>query len=154
MLICKFTEYIAPLAWSRPMDAGVRYNPRTRQAYTKKINHPLLTAYEEHMGHVAVIAMHKAGTHGPVKWPCVLSCGFTFEIPKSWSKRDREAALAGLIHHTSPPDLSNLVKAVEDGLNRVVWEDDRQVRRIVAEKDWGERNAVEVTVHAVVDNVV
>src|SRR5262245_15872321 len=40
----------------------------------------------------------------------------TFPIPSSWSRKKREAALAGLLPHTSAPDADNLLK-VTDALN-------------------------------------
>lgn len=45
-------------------------------------------------------------------------------IPKSMPKRDRVLVARGELFPTTKPDLSNLVKSVEDGLNSVVYEDD------------------------------
>lgn len=44
------------------------------------------------------------------------------------------------------PDLSNVAKAIEDGLNTVAYEDDRQIKRLVAEirRDEDERAEVEI----------
>lgn len=40
---------------------------------------------------------------------------------------------------TGRPDLSNLVKLVEDALTKNAWADDDQIVRIIAEKDFGTR---------------
>lgn len=45
-------------------------------------------------------------------------------VPASWSKRKRADALAGRIRPTGKPDGDNILKAVSDGLNLVVWTDD------------------------------
>lgn len=82
-----------------------------------------------------------------------LTCGVAFgvdvvlPIPKSWPKADKAAALAGIKLATSKPDLSNVVKAVEDGLNGVVWGDDSQiVRYLPSQKRYGLEPGVMVTV--------
>ena len=49
------------------------------------------------------------------------------EPPKSWSKKKTEQALSGLIRPTKKPDIDNLIKAIYDALNGVVWVDDSQV---------------------------
>ena len=54
-------------------------------------------------------------------------------IPKSWSERKRMEALAGALRPPKP-DLDNLVKAVLDGCNKIVYEDDQQVYSIWAKK--------------------
>lgn len=47
------------------------------------------------------------------------------EVPISWSKKDRRAALAGAILPTSKPDDDNHLK-LRDALNGIVWKDDSQ----------------------------
>ena len=51
-------------------------------------------------------------------------------------------------YHISRPDLDNIVKAILDGLNGVVFEDDAAVASIVATKQYGEER-----VEVIVENV-
>lgn len=46
--------------------------------------------------------------------------------------------------HTARPDLDNLVKAVLDGLNGVLFEDDSQVFMLVASKRYAKQESIEV----------
>ena len=48
-------------------------------------------------------------------------------VPKSWSKKKREAAIAGVIQPTTKPDVSNIVKGIEDALNGIWYKDDSQI---------------------------
>jgi len=48
------------------------------------------------------------------------------EIPASWSKKKREAALRHELRPTVKPDFDNLAKTI-DGLNTIVWVDDKQI---------------------------
>lgn len=48
-------------------------------------------------------------------------------IPRSMSKKKQSMALAGEIYPTKKPDMDNVIKAIYDGLNGVVWKDDVQV---------------------------
>jgi Holliday junction resolvase RusA-like endonuclease len=60
-----------------------------------------------------------------------------FEIPKSWSKKRRDAAIIGEVF-PGRPDIDNIVKAVLDACNGVTFEDDAQVFRIMATKRYGD----------------
>lgn len=60
---------------------------------------------------------------GPMKLTLLID----FDVPKSWSQKKREAALAGVIRPTKKPDCSNIIKACEDALNQVVYVDDVQI---------------------------
>lgn len=55
-------------------------------------------------------------------------------VPKSWSKKRKEAAENGLVYPTSKPDLDNYAKAILDGLNGIAYEDDAQVTKMSVEK--------------------
>jgi Holliday junction resolvase RusA-like endonuclease len=57
------------------------------------------------------------------------------EIPKSWSKVEREKACTTFCK--TKPDLDNIVKVICDALNGVAFKDDSQVVKVVAEKRWG-----------------
>ena len=48
-------------------------------------------------------------------------------VPASWSDKKRRSALEGELLPTTKPDIDNVVKAVLDGCNGVIWWDDVQV---------------------------
>jgi Holliday junction resolvase RusA-like endonuclease len=63
----------------------------------------------------------------PFDGPLRLSCGFYMPIPKSTSKKKRYAMLNEEIRPDKKPDMSNLLKFVEDCLNEIAWKDDSQI---------------------------
>lgn len=74
-----------------------------------------------------------------------------FEVPQSYSRKKRnQIAESGTMQvRPGKPDLDNIIKAVLDGMNGIVYRDDVQVVRLTAEKCWCEGEEmprVEVTV--------
>lgn len=69
---------------------------------------------------------------------------FVLPVPKSWPKWRIAAALAGEIVPTSKPDLDNLVKSLQDGLNGVVYADDSMIAEKRAAKRYGENPRVDL----------
>ena len=80
-----------------------------------------------------------------IEGPCVLSINAYFEVPKSKSKKFREAALNGLEYPTKKPDLSNIIKGIEDALNGVAYKDDALIVRLGVTKLYSEIPRVEVS---------
>ena len=64
---------------------------------------------------------------------------FKFEVPKSYSKKKRDEALAGNLRPTKG-DIDNYIKSVLDGLNKVAFLDDRYICNITAEKMFAEES--------------
>ena len=64
---------------------------------------------------------------------------FKFEVPKSYSKKKRDEALAGNLRPTKG-DIDNYIKSVLDGLNKVAFLDDKYICNITAEKVFAEEN--------------
>ena len=58
---------------------------------------------------------------------------FKFEVPKSYSKKERAEALAGNLR-PNKAGIDNFIKSVLDGLNKVAFLDDRYIYSITAEK--------------------
>lgn len=81
-------------------------------------------------------ARQALGDAQPLACPVDLLVEFRFAIPDSWPKWKRELAADGLVHHTKKPDCSNLVKAIEDACNGVLWKDDGQVVGSIQDKVW------------------
>lgn len=71
---------------------------------------------------------------------------FAFAVPKSYSKKKREACLNGEIAHTHRPDTDNCVKSVLDALEGAAIEQDACVVKIIAEKIYSENPFVEVVI--------
>ena len=67
-----------------------------------------------------------------------------FKIPKSTSKAEREKMLSGKIQYTKKIDADNLAKIVLDALNKLAYDDDRQVTRLLVTKKYGNRPMVVV----------
>ena len=69
-----------------------------------------------------------------------------FQVPKSTSKKKRADMLAGKIRPTKKPDLSNVIKIVEDALNMLAYRDDSQITMISARKTYCETPGVWITI--------
>ena len=70
---------------------------------------------------------------------------FKFEVPKSYSKKERAEALTGNLKPTKG-DIDNYIKSVLDGLNKVAFLDDRYICSITAEKIFAEESEVIVEI--------
>jgi Holliday junction resolvase RusA-like endonuclease len=79
-------------------------------------------------------------------FPVALSLIVLHPIPKSWSKRRQEAALAGTERPTTKPDADNVAKVVADACNGVVWVDDAQVVELSVSKRYSSTPGVMVEV--------
>lgn len=66
-------------------------------------------------------------------------------IPKSWSHKKRDAALAGVLRPATKPDWDNIAKML-DALNEVAWDDDMQIVDGRAIKFYAEQPRLEVKV--------
>lgn len=72
-----------------------------------------------------------------------------YEIPKSMSKKDKEAALYGKLFPTKKPDADNIAKVICDALNGLAYKDDKQivdlnVRKRYANTENGPRVIVDI----------
>ena len=70
---------------------------------------------------------------GPVVVLITVHC----EPPASWSRKKRDAAIAGDILPTSKPDLDNVLKLFADAMNGVVYRDDKQITDVFVTKRYG-----------------
>ena len=83
----------------------------------------------------------------PFKGPIDLDLRFGMPIPKSYSKKRKEALLNNC--HSCKPDLSNLIKFYEDALTGILWEDDSQIYKIAATKTYCKSPHVTITIKEV-----
>lgn len=82
----------------------------------------------------------------PIQGPVELWLDINLQIPVSWSKKRQRDAAAGLVAATKKPDSSNVQKAVEDGMNGVVYVDDSQIVEIRISKRYSTSPCVQVSV--------
>lgn len=59
-----------------------------------------------------------------------------YKIPKSYTKKRIEVIRNGLEHPTKKPDIDNVAKIILDALNKVAYEDDKQVVELTVIKRW------------------
>jgi Holliday junction resolvase RusA-like endonuclease len=100
-------------------------------------------AYEGLVAHAAQQAMRGAV---PFDRPCRIELDVLCTVPASWSAKKRAQALAGAIRPTKKPDADNVLKAVCDGMNGVVWRDDVQAVEVVLRKAYAATPGVHVRV--------
>jgi Holliday junction resolvase RusA-like endonuclease len=69
-----------------------------------------------------------------------------YKIPKSTSKKKREAMILGVIRPIKKPDLDNIAKIVLDSLNNLAYDDDKQIVDLRVYKFYGDTPCVEVKI--------
>jgi Holliday junction resolvase RusA-like endonuclease len=71
--------------------------------------------------------------------PLLIKIDFYFPIPKSYTKKRKEKI--GLLKelHTKKPDIDNCIKSITDALNKFAYNDDSQIVRITAAKNYTQK---------------
>jgi Holliday junction resolvase RusA-like endonuclease len=102
------------------------------------------------LGYEAAIADEAARAMGemePFETPMQMQVSCYYPIPKSpGPRRSKQDAVDGELYPKVKPDLDNVVKAVLDAINGVVYVDDAQVINLVATKRYATDPRVEVYV--------
>ena len=101
--------------------------------------------YKAYIRMLATQAMKDSG-FTIIEGPCSIEIFAFFEVPKSKSKKFREAALNGLERPTKKPDLSNIIKGIEDALNGLVYKDDSSIVSLKIQKYYSEFPRVEIEI--------
>lgn len=137
----RFEFDIEPVEQARPratrMGKGIRlYDP-------KKV-----TVFKRKLGMLAKQQMLDRGLE-PYDGPLEVCMEFYRPVQASISKKERARRLSGDHRPTVKPDLSNYIKALEDGLNGIIWVDDNRIVQIVAEKKYSDRPRIVIVVNKV-----
>ncbi|MFG0353549.1 RusA family crossover junction endodeoxyribonuclease [Pseudomonas sp. zbq_5] len=100
-------------------------------------------AYE---GLIAMAGAQAMGDRSLLECPVMVEMRIVLAIPQSMSKKRKAMAIAGELFPTKKPDMDNVIKAIYDGLNGVVWKDDVQVVDAFVRKRYGEVPGVHVRI--------
>lgn len=140
-MIC-FSLETEPIPKGRPRftRSGHAYTPQKTRAFEEQLRFEFLASTCEKL------PVYTKDT------PILVEALFVKSIPKSWSKKKREAALRGEILPTSRPDIDNYLKTL-DALIGLAYEDDSQIVQIIAEKMYAEKPSVTVRIMALGEEV-
>ena len=100
------------------------------QTYTPKKT----VDFEEQVRKAAEKAM---GGMEPLETPVALYCYIKLPIPQSYTKKRKERCEKGIEKPSKKPDLDNIVKAVQDSLNGIIYKDDSQIVALHSTKVYG-----------------
>ena len=127
----------APKGWSRPADSPFggrhRFTPKKQRVEQTLIG---------------LLAARAMAGRTMLTGAIDLRVGAFFEVPKSWAKAKRAAALQGQ-PHKSKPDADNICKLLKDALNNVVWVDDCQVSDLAIRKRYSDTARLVIEIRAI-----
>lgn len=128
-----------PVAKARPRftRTGHTYTPKKTNDYEESIRFAFMSQTCERM------PIYPKGV------PLKVQALFAKSVPKSYTKKKREACLNGDLLPTGKADLDNYLKAVLDALNGLAFEDDSQIVMTTAEKIYAEVPYVAVQIRAI-----
>lgn len=81
-----------------------------------------------------------------IEGPIEMHIAVFMHVPQSISKKRRQAMLDGIEVPTKKPDLSNILKAIEDALNGIAYPDDCNIVALSMTKHYAVEPRVDVTV--------
>jgi Holliday junction resolvase RusA-like endonuclease len=124
----------------KPVGKG-RPRASTRGGFVRMYTDAKTLGYEAAIADEAARAMSGAE---PFETPMQMQVSCYYPIPKSWPKKIKQEAIDEERFPNVKPDLDNVVKAILDALNGVVYRDDAQVVNLVATKRYATEPRVEV----------
>ena len=107
---------------------------------------PIKTKKAEYDIKVLVKAEMKRAGLSITKDPVSIFIRFHYEVPKKMTKEEKELLAAGTLFRCRSPDVDNMAKLLMDALNGVLYVDDCQVIKLVAEKKITGKSGVEFKV--------
>lgn len=120
-----------------PVGKG-RHKTSTRvvggKAFTRHYTPAKTVSYEKHVALCATAAM---GGRELIGGPVLIELKIIMPIAVSWAKSKKAEALKGEVLPTKKPDSSNILKAIEDALNGVIWIDDVQAVKHFIDRKFG-----------------
>lgn len=132
----QFTVPGKPQGKARP-----RFNTRTHTAYTPEATR----RYERLIGTCAKVAAMPKALAYPTQEPVHMHITAVFKPPKSTTKAQLKRIAQGELLPSGLPDVDNIAKAVLDGCNGVLYNDDRQVAKLTVSKIYGPEAQLTVT---------
>ena len=103
---------------------------------SKTVYTPTKTAKYEKQ--IAEAYTESGGKCTPADCYVSVSVSAFFPVPKSYSKKKREDCLERILRPDKKPDMDNILKVVLDALNKVAYEDDKQVVELIGRKYYTE----------------
>ena len=134
--IVMYTVYGEPVGKGRPRFAR-------RGNFVSTYSPQKTKTYEDEIKMMAKAAM---GSSEALDTPVTVAIYIRVGIPASFSKQKRKDALEGILKPTKKPDIDNIAKCFLDGMNDIVYFDDKQVVNLHVTKVYAETPAVEVMV--------
>lgn len=128
----EFTVPGEPTGKGRPRftKSGGCYTPDRTANYEQLVQYCYMTAYNR--------------PARPLTGPVMLEIDVYHAIPKRITKTDRSA----LSYPMKTPDLDNVIKIIGDSVNKIAYEDDKQIVAIIARKYYADVGRVEVRIGA------
>lgn len=124
----------ARISFNRFTGKNQSYTPKKTADYEKLVR----LSYQKSLGNI--------NTLPPTEKPVRMILNAFYGIPSSWTKKKKVMAVCNEIYPTSKPDLSNILKSVEDALNGIAYKDDSQIVDIEMSKQYSLDARVEVTI--------
>lgn len=134
--IVMYTVYGEPVGKGRPRFAR-------RGNFVSTYSPQKTKTYEDEIKMMAKAAM---GSSEALDTPVTVAIYIRVGIPASFSKQKRKDASEGILKPTKKPDIDNIAKCFLDGMNDIVYLDDKQVVNLHVTKVYAETPAVEVMV--------
>lgn len=133
-MIVRFTVPGEPKGKARPR---VVHNNGFARAYTTKDT----MNYETYVKWIYTETQEPTKLHGEIE----ATIKAYYPIPKSMTKKNRQLIEENKLHPTKKPDSDNVAKIILDSLNKIAFDDDSQVVKLVVEKYYSEEPRVMVT---------
>lgn len=134
-----------PIVFTVPGEPQGKGRPRIGRVgpHARMFTPAKTVAYE---GLVALAAQEAMQGRDMITGPVLIELHILHGVPQSMSKKRKALALAGEMLPMKKPDTDNVLKAICDGCNGVVWKDDVQATDGVFRRRYSETPGVRVRI--------
>ncbi|SEJ46458.1 Holliday junction resolvase RusA (prophage-encoded endonuclease) [Pseudomonas linyingensis] len=134
-----------PIVFTVPGEPQGKGRPRIGRvgSHARMFTPAKTVAYE---GLVALAAQEAMQGRDMITGPVLIELHILHGVPQSMSKKRKVQALAGELLPMKKPDTDNVLKAICDGCNGVVWKDDVQATDGVFRRRYSETPGVRVRI--------